>query len=1024
MDTTKISELPAAGPLLGGEQIPLVQNEVTYKAPIASIAQLAGALAAPGPQGPVGPQGPQGPQGEVGDVNPQMIVLANTATAAAAAAEASEDAAAASALAASGSASTASSASNAAQSSLTDALTIYGSIAAVQQAEADAEASALAAASSASSASTSANTATNQASAALGSANAAAGSASQAQGFANDAFTQYQLSQDYAEDALGYADAAAASAASALNSANSATASADATSVSAGSAIGSANAASASASAASGSAIAAQNSANSASASASSATSSASAAAASASSASISASSAAASIGAAQWVSGFSYASGALAWSVISGRIYRRLSAGSSTTDPANDAVNWVLLSVVVEQTDIGTAPNEIPLNQYLGSMAYEDHDSVAITGGVATLSNATLANATIAAGTATLSSATVTTGVLTTADITTLRQTTEISTVEPTLNLNFARSKTLDPRVTFVRASEGRFWDGKTFAKAEENLLLQSQTFETANWAPTAATVTANTTAAPDGTTTADTLTAQASASIHVLGQGVGGSTLDRVFSVFAKAGTHNFVQFCFAGDGVTFANFDLGSGVVGTKAAAATSSITSLGNGWYRCTIGFVSTTSLSVEVALVASASAVRRESWTAAGTETIFIWGAQLEQRSAVTAYTPTTTAPITRYQPQLMTAPSGTPRFDHNPVTGESLGLLIEESRTNLLLRSQEFENATWDKSINISAASNVGIAPDGTLTADKLIATTTNAFHGAFQLVTKAATATTYTFSAYAKIDDAITTRIRLQPQSGANAAQATFDLAAQSASTALIGSGWVLGATSITPVGNGWLRLAFTFTTDATTNVNPAVYVGTPSSFSYTGDGFSGIYIWGAQLEAGAFPTSYIPTVAAQVTRQADAASMTGTNFSSWYRQDEGTLYVESVNAGGVVGGTFGVSDGTNNNRMFLQSDTRASTFAAYVQAQGTAQSSLTLSAAATLTSNKLAMAYKTNDLAASRQGGAAATDSSAAIPLVNRATFGWAGVDAAATASGWFRKAAYYPARLANAELQEMTA
>jgi hypothetical protein len=680
--------------------------------------------------------------------------------------------------------------------------------------------------------------------------------------------------------------------------------------------------------------------------------------------------------------------------------------------------------SPVVVQSDIGTAPNEIPLNQYLGSMAYEDHDSVAITGGVATLSNATLANATIAAGTATLSSATVTTGVLTTADITTLRQTTEISTVEPTLNLNFARSKTLDPRVTFVRASEGRFWDGKTFAKAEENLLLQSQTFETANWAPTAATVTANTTAAPDGTTTADTLTAQASASIHVLGQGVGGSTLDRVFSVFAKAGTHNFVQFCFAGDGVTFANFDLGSGVVGTKAAAATSSITSLGNGWYRCTIGFVSTTSLSVEVALVASASAVRRESWTAAGTETIFIWGAQLEQRSAVTAYTPTTTAPITRYQPQLMTAPSGTPRFDHNPVTGESLGLLIEESRTNLLLRSQEFENATWDKSINISAASNVGIAPDGTLTADKLIATTTNAFHGAFQLVTKAATATTYTFSAYAKIDDAITTRIRLQPQSGANAAQATFDLAAQSASTALIGSGWVLGATSITPVGNGWLRLAFTFTTDATTNVNPAVYVGTPSSFSYTGDGFSGIYIWGAQLEAGAFPTSYIPTVAAQVTRQADAASMTGTNFSSWYRQDEGTLYVESVNAGGVVGGTFGVSDGTNNNRMFLQSDTRASTFAAYVQAQGTAQSSLTLSAAATLTSNKLAMAYKTNDLAASRQGGAAATDSSAAIPLVNRATFGWAGVDAAATASGWFRKAAYYPARLANAELQEMTA
>jgi hypothetical protein len=60
-----------------------------------------------------------------------------------------------------------------------------------------------------------------------------------------------------------------------------------------------------------------------------------------------------------------------------------------------------------------------------------------------------------------------------------------------------------------------------------------------------------------------------------------------------------------------------------------------------------------------------------------------------------------------------------------------------------------------------------------------------------------------------------------------------------------------------------------------------------------YTGDGYSGIYIWGAQLEAGAFPTSYIKTEASQVTRSADSASMTGTNFSEWYRQDEGTVYV-----------------------------------------------------------------------------------------------------------------------------------
>jgi hypothetical protein len=69
----------------------------------------------------------------------------------------------------------------------------------------------------------------------------------------------------------------------------------------------------------------------------------------------------------------------------------------------------------------------------------------------------------------------------------------------------------------------------------------------------------------------------------------------------------------------------------------------------------------------------------------------------------------------------------------------------------------------------------------------------------------------------------------------------------------------------------------------------------GQHSLKSYTGDGYSGIYIWGAQLEAGAFPTSYIPTVASQVTRSADSASMTGTNFSDWYRADEGTFIVRS---------------------------------------------------------------------------------------------------------------------------------
>jgi hypothetical protein len=76
-----------------------------------------------------------------------------------------------------------------------------------------------------------------------------------------------------------------------------------------------------------------------------------------------------------------------------------------------------------------------------------------------------------------------------------------------PSLLLNFAAVKKLDPRITYARASEARYYDGKTVAKAEENLFLYSQDFDSAAWPKTSATVTANSTTAPDGTATADTV-------------------------------------------------------------------------------------------------------------------------------------------------------------------------------------------------------------------------------------------------------------------------------------------------------------------------------------------------------------------------------------------------------------------------------------------------------------------------------------------------------------------------------------
>ena len=93
----------------------------------------------------------------------------------------------------------------------------------------------------------------------------------------------------------------------------------------------------------------------------------------------INAQNAAASNNAPKWVSGTTYTVGQIAWSPVDGRIYKRLTSGAGTTDPSADVVKWVLLSVVVEQVDVGTEPNQVPLNQYLGSLAFQNNDALVI---------------------------------------------------------------------------------------------------------------------------------------------------------------------------------------------------------------------------------------------------------------------------------------------------------------------------------------------------------------------------------------------------------------------------------------------------------------------------------------------------------------------------------------------------------------------------------------------------------------------------------------------------------------------
>jgi hypothetical protein len=588
---------------------------------------------------------------------------------------------------------------------------------------------------------------------------------------------------------------------------------------------------------------------------------------------------------------------------------------------------------------------------------------------------------------------------------------------IRPSLLLDFANTEQLDPRITFTRASTATFYDGRTVAKAEENLLLRSQ--ECNLWSGDNSITTANSTAAPDGTTTADTFAATGTgahgiypALIPVI------SGLKYTLSVYAKKNGSNFLQITSYSTpslpfGTFFANFDLNAGTVGST-SGCTASIESVGNGWYRCIAADITssaTFSTAVQLALITSATAARFESFVA-GTESVFVWGAQVEQRSTVTAYTPTTSAPITNYIPVLQTAASGVARFEHNPVTGESLGLEIEEQRTNLLLRSDDFANASWTKS-NSSIDSNIGIAPDGTLTGDKLIANTSSSTHNLAQDFS-ATSGITYTVTFYVKAGEYSFCRIAGQGLAFSTSPSAYFNL-----STGVVGD--VSGSPvsqSITATGNGWYRISLTATASASSTAGFRLsVVSTANTESFAGNGFNGIFIWGAQLEAGAFATSYIPTVASQVTRAADSASMTGTNFSSWYNAAEGTLLFNNRYLSTSVSGNAGIeiynSNAANNTISFRGSRL------GLVQVNNVNQA--VIGVGGVFASDFIqAMAVKTDDFAISYNGSAVVSDTSGVMPVVDAIRFN---VGNSFFVNGTIKKIAYYPARVTNAQLQGLT-
>jgi hypothetical protein len=573
---------------------------------------------------------------------------------------------------------------------------------------------------------------------------------------------------------------------------------------------------------------------------------------------------------------------------------------------------------------------------------------------------------------------------------------------------------KTFSDLITFSRTSNATRVDntGK-LTYAPNNLMLRSEEFDNALWGKMASTITPNAAAAPNGTTTADRLIGDTAATGHFISQApVLAASLGAVYigSVYIKASGYGFAFVGLNGSGypaAAYISVSLSTGAVSTTNGVVTaSSAVNVGDGWWRVAITAPTTAAGSVQLDLRSSPDGIwANRNLAQNGTDGVLIWGAQLEQ---VTYQTLPST-----YVQTVASAYYG-PRFDYNPVTLVPLGLLIEEQRVNLGLYSDELDNAVWTKSL-ASVTANATTSPDGTANADKLTADGSNNPHDVRQTITY--TAAVHTLSVYAKKDtgDFVQLRFSAAAVTGGTGF-ANFDLNAGTVGT--IGAG--LSAASITPAGNGWYRCTITGTTNAGTAFFSFYIVSNAAAPSAESGTFTtSVFLYGAQLEVAAFATSYIPTVASQVTRTADTTTMTGTNFSDWYNQSEGTIVVNGDSFRGTAGSArnFQIDDGTSaNNIRAAGASVLQVVDATVVQASLGPTPLIPFDG----TAYKFASAYKLNDFA-SVTTGAVATDTSGTVPTaINQLSIGsGSGTN---YLNGHIRTFTFYPSRLSNAQLQAL--
>jgi hypothetical protein len=718
--------------------------------------------------------------------------------------------------------------------------------------------------------------------------------------------------------------------------------------------------------------------------------------------------------------------------------------------------------AVGVNALQLSTSSTNIGIGFNAGS-AITTGGSNTIIGSVA--GNASLSNTVIiAAGSAErmrIDSAgkMITLGKVETPDITSLLTTANTyPTTRPSLNLDFANSATLDTRITFTRGTNATYtgsdglvkytstinsprfdWDpvtreckGLLIEEARTNLWTYSNDFNYDGTRCWQCSILANVTVAPDGTYSADKVIENATSNAHNTSAPptvVSGTTY--TFSAYVKAAERTYASFninanngAFAGTGV-FVNLTAGTVSI-AYGTPITYGIIDVGNGWKRVYMTQVAIANVTGVPSFGPAISG--GEIYIGDGTSGIYIWGAQFEVGTFPTSYIPSSvtwtgrasTATYVGSNGLIQTAASGVARYQYNP-TNLSVApfLLLEPAATNLVTYSEQFDNAAWFPSARTISANSIA-SPNGTITADTINSSSSGFFSSLLSSITSG---TSYTTSIYLKAGSITSVSLLsygTQFNSGGANPGVVFDLASGtiSAVTAAVGT--------ITNMGNGWYRCTCTvIATTTTTNVYQQVArVETAGTF----------YVWGAQLETGSVATSYIPTAASQVTRiadtstsaqttrSADVATMTNSNFSSWYNQTEGTFVTQfdsfSTNAAGV----YAANDTSASNRIDLRTN-QFGKITIYVSSNGTSQFVQSGGTFLTNTFVKSANAYAASSFAQYADGSLqGVVGASGTIPVTTTLSIGR--IDTGTNyLNGHIKRLTYYPTRLSNSTLQALT-